>query len=142
MECFRPITIHGPDYSGPVPCGKCFACQSNRRKDWFLRIKYELFYSLQSLTVTLTYDDEHLPKRVPHLDHEDKLPVGIAEFDRRLGNSLDNAMYWYHPYCIDDVQKFFKLMRKNWKFRYFGVAEYGSKRGRPHYHIIFICFHT
>lgn len=45
-----------------VPCGKCFACQSNRRRDWHMRIKYEMLHCLQSFTVTLTYDNLHLPE--------------------------------------------------------------------------------
>ena len=36
----------------------------------------------------------------------------------------------------DDLQKFFKRLRKFVKFRYFGCGEYGSKNLRPHYHII------
>lgn len=35
-----------------------------------------------------------------------------------------------------DVQRFLKRLRKKHSVRYFGCGEYGSTRGRPHYHII------
>lgn len=37
-----------------------------------------------------------------------------------------------------DLQGFFKRLRfHGYKFRYFGVGEYGSKTKRPHYHVLF-----
>lgn len=36
----------------------------------------------------------------------------------------------------DDLQKFFKRLRKFTSFRYFGCGEYGSHTKRPHYHLI------
>lgn len=102
-----------------------------------MRIKYELYYTLQSLTVTLTYDDEHLPLKILYKE-ETLNHSGISDLDKvEYDTLLDTVGFWYHPYKIDDVQKFFKLLRKHYKFRYFGVAEYGAKRARPHYHIIF-----
>lgn len=128
MRCFHPITVRGPDYTGPVPCGKCFACQSNRRKDWHMRIKYEMLTNLQSYTVTLTYDDDHLPSKEYFVD-----------FDP-LKNPLKHG-FWYHPIKVEHVQLFFKRLRKSGlSFRYFGVGEYGGNTARPHYHIIFF-FH-
>lgn len=38
---------------------------------------------------------------------------------------------------VADVQKFIKRLRKaGFKFRYFGVGEYGSQTRRPHYHFL------
>lgn len=43
---------------------------------------------------------------------------------------------------VSDVQKMMKRLRKRnafgRPFRYFGVSELGSKRGRPHFHLIFL----
>lgn len=43
-----------------------------------------------------------------------------------------------HSIHKEDLQKFFKRLRKNTKvkMRYFACGEYGEKRGRPHYHAI------
>lgn len=125
MQCFKPIFVRGPDQP-PVPCGKCFACQSNRRKDFFMRVKYELLHSLYSLTLTLTYDDEHISSPIPYWPTDDPL--------YKIDHEPD---YYYHPIDLDHVQRFFKRLRKaGYKFRYFGVGEYGSRSARPHYHII------
>lgn len=40
----------------------------------------------------------------------------------------------------EDVQLFFKRLRKKYTFRYFGCGEYGGKTLRPHFHIIFFGF--
>ena len=91
-----------------------------------MRVKYEMLHSLYSLTLTLTYDDDHIPKLIPYYAEKDPL--------YRIDHDPD---YLYHPIDLDHVQRFFKRLRKaGFKFRYFGVGEYGSKRARPHYHII------
>lgn len=64
----------------------------------------------QSIFVTLTYNDEHLP--------------GI---DVHPGGTLYKR----------DLQLFFKKLRKaGLKFRYLAVGEYGEKHQRAHYHAI------
>ena len=37
----------------------------------------------------------------------------------------------------DDLQRFFKRLRKKFKFRYVASGEYGEKTRRPHFHIAF-----
>jgi len=39
---------------------------------------------------------------------------------------------------VDDCQRFFKRLRKRYKFRYFLCGEFGSRTMRPHYHML--CF--
>lgn len=97
-----------------------------------MRVKYECLYSLYSLTLTLTYDDENLPKLVPYYVHPFD-PGSCDEINEAIKPEPD---YYFHPIDLDHVQRFFKRLRKKYQFRYFGVGEYGSKRGRPHYHII------
>lgn len=38
--------------------------------------------------------------------------------------------------CRREIQLFLKRVRRKHPVRYFGCAEYGSLRGRPHYHVI------
>lgn len=43
-----------------------------------------------------------------------------------------------HRLYKPDLQKLFKVMRKRgFVFTYYAIGEYGSKKGRPHYHIMF-----
>ena len=128
MECLSPIRlkaqsarvarIYGDSYF--VPCGKCPACIDRQRKQWFVRIKQEYKHSINSFFVTLTYHDSFLPR-----------------------NSLG-----FPTFCKRDIQKFIKRLRFNLephykkyslpiRLRYFFIGEYGSKKGRPHWHGIF-----
>lgn len=130
MQCFNPITIRSPAYTGPVSCGHCFACQSNRRKDFAFRLKQEMKHSVCSYTLTLTYDDMHLPPLQSYSD--DPVKAYLTE-----SGVCDLHTFYYHPYDMRDIQLFHKKLRKHFKLRYFGVAEYGSNSNRPHYHIIY-----
>ena len=121
MECLSPVIITQDDSRGvrrvPVPCGKCAACLSNRRSDWAFRLEMELKYCKScAYFVTITYDDEHLPRA------ENGTPT----------------------LCKRDVQLFFKKFRKEFpdeKLRYFLVGEYGTDFKRPHYHFLLFGVH-
>lgn len=95
-----------------VPCGKCMACLSNRKRDWVFRLMQEHRHCLSSHFITLTYDDEHLVR------NQFNIPVLVP----------------------GDLQKFMKRYRKFFfndkKIRFFAVGEYGSETLRPHYHIL------
>ena len=105
----------GSSFTRMVPCGKCIDCLQKRRNDWVFRIKQELKVSSSAFFVTLTYNDENLPR-----DENDNPCVEIK-----------------------DVQLFFKRLRKKiqpHKIRYFLTSEYGGTTYRPHYHFILFNF--
>lgn len=118
MLCISPLRIKRPNGFGnsdiiEVPCGKCYACLSNKRAAWAFRLQKEEQYSSSAYFFTLTYQD-------------DKVPVNEAGYP-----------------CVskDDIQRFMKRLRKMYapnKIRYFVTSEYGPTTHRPHYHgIIF-----
>lgn len=84
------------------------------------------------LFITLTYSDKHLPRTL------DEHP----ELRKHYGDTLDQVTL-----KIRDVQLFTKLLRKEnakhttHQYRYYLAGEYGSKYGRPHYHIIAFNLH-
>lgn len=94
-----------------VPCGKCLACLERKRNTWSYRLEYELKSHYFATFVTLTYSDENLPK---------DLSVSRRE-----------------------LQLFIKLLRFHLKkpIRYYAIGEYGTKYGRPHYHLIIYGLH-
>lgn len=67
MPCFNPIALK---HNNPlllnsgrvVPCGSCIGCLKMRRDAWSIRLKEELKVSEKATFLTLTYNDEHLPK--------------------------------------------------------------------------------
>lgn len=97
-----------------VPCGRCGACLHNRRIDWSFRLNQELKIHLCAKFITLTYNDENVPK-------------------------TDSGL---HSLRKTDYQKWFKKIRKkqskytSTRIRYYGVGEYGTNTNRPHYHVI------
>lgn len=105
MQCPRPFAFNDM----LLPCGHCIICKTNKMSDWLIRIVHEAQASIQSLFVTLTYDNDHL-----------------------VVNDDDQGIL-----VKADLQKFFKRLRKQGcKVRYYAVGEYGTKFGRPHYHVI------
>lgn len=90
----------------PFRCGNCDPCRVNRRRIWTHRIYLESFKHGDSCFVTLTYDNEHLPK----------------------GGSLERK-------DVQKWLKRLRQAFKDVKIRYFLVGEYGDRTFRPHYHV-------
>lgn len=111
-KCITPFHVKDK-FTGeyiPVPCSKCPPCKKRRTSGWSFRLVKEGERSLSALFVTLTYNTETVP---------------ITENGFM---NLDKA----------DVQKFMKRLRKlsKQKLKYYVCGEYGTKRMRPHYHLI------
>lgn len=76
MPCTRPLAAYralggGVEFDSRrarlpqsflLPCGQCQACRLRLARDWTVRIMHESMMHERSCFVTLTYDDEHLPR--------------------------------------------------------------------------------
>lgn len=94
-----------------IRCGKCLSCKSAYAGSWATRLFLESICHAQSSCITLTYNDENLPEYGNiNLDH-------VTSFIRLLRQ-------WYNRKGVPI------------SIKYFGGAEYGSDKGRPHYHVI------
>ncbi|WNK12759.1 MAG: replication initiator protein [Microvirus sp.] len=83
MACFHPLTAFQAD-TGEIlfcergsirrelrlPCGKCVGCRLDRSYMWALRCMHEAQLYDRSLFVTLTYDDEHVPRSLRYADFQ------------------------------------------------------------------------
>lgn len=110
------IDKNGNEYGFNVRCGKCIECLQQISSEWALRICLEASRYEENCCITLTYNDVHLP-----------------EPDR----------YGVSPVVKRDIQLFMKRLRKAISpktVRYFCSGEYGSEKGRPHYHLILFGF--
>lgn len=111
MPCLTPIDVKGPQWSIvrryiAVPCGRCVGCRLERARQWTIRIMHEAQEHRDNCFITLTYRDEEL----------------------KYGSTQATL-------CKDDLQRFWKRLRKEVKdVRYFAAGEYGERGGRPHYH--------
>lgn len=88
-------------------CGQCTPCRINKSREWVCRMSLEAREHPYSAFVTLTYNDETLPK-----------DGSVSKRD--LQNFLKRLRKEIHPRLI----------------RFYGVGEYGDKSWRPHYHLI------
>jgi len=90
-----------------LPCGKCLSCLLERARQWAVRCMHEARMHEQNSFLTLTYDNEHLPKdgslKVEH----------CQDFMKRLRSRISPT-----------------------KVRFFLGGEYGEKLSRPHYHVL------
>lgn len=98
-----------PYMIGPLPCacGRCMPCRVNKKRNWTFRLELEALGHLDSCVATLTYNEWNLPE----------------------GGTL----------VREHAQKWIRALRKVYapkKIRYYLVGEYGSKKKRPHYHVI------
>lgn len=122
MPCYHPISgyitkgttksfsIHQPRTGLPffaqtIPCNQCIGCRLERSRQWAMRCMHESQLHKESCFVTLTYNNENLP-RSGSLDKRD-----FQLFIKRLRASL-----------------------KKKRIRYYHCGEYGETLGRPHYH--------
>ena len=105
MLCSNPISIN----AGLVGCGQCLACRINKRREWVHRIMLESSVRGDNAFVTLSYNDENLP---------------------RLEDGRGNLV----PKDMQDWLKRFRKSIEPIKVRYYGVGEYGDDTERPHFH--------
>jgi hypothetical protein len=95
-----------------VACGQCLGCRADHARTWAARMVHESQMHDQNCFITLTYEDEHMP---------------------RLFSGGPGTLYKPH------FQKFMKRLRKRFsgrKIRYYQCGEYGDQLDRPHYHAV------
>lgn len=89
-----------------LPCGKCIECRLDYARQWAIRCVHEAQMHPENCFITLTYDDEHLPK-------DGKLDYShFQKFMKKLRKLQDAPM------------------------GVFVTGEYGEKTKRPHWHAI------
>lgn len=97
-----------------VTCGHCILCMDKKAKEWSTRSSCETQTAIYPpVFITLTYDDAFLPSDGVNKKH-------LQNFIKRFREN------WCRMYKV-----------KRLDLRYFAVSEYGSKYGRPHYHLLF-----
>lgn len=91
-----------------MPCGRCMACRIAKSREWTARLLHEMESHNVSSFVTLTYAEDYLPVS------GDLVKAHLQGYFKRLRSALS----------------------KGRKIKYYACGEYGTKRGRPHYHAI------
>ena len=117
-----------------IPCGKCIQCRIDYTRTWAIRCYLECLQWEHNYMITLTYDNEHVPKNGEKLTLQQE---DFQKFMKRFRDHWDRKHDWKY---IDDNQP---------GIRYFNAGEYGGsdeytdtkgqkRKGteRPHYHFI------
>lgn len=89
-----------------IPCGKCEGCRVDKANDNATKAFLEAQNWPQNAFLTLTYDNDHLPK--------------FRSLSKR-----DLQLFW---------KRLRKTLPKNQKIKYLACGEYGPVTLRPHYH--------
>lgn len=108
-----------------IPCGKCWQCRLAYSRNWANRLMMELEDHDEAWFLTLTYDNDHVPRSY-YADPETGEAKESLTLDKR------------------DWVLFMKRLRKEYdakKIRFFASGEYGSSTARPHYHAIVYDLH-
>lgn len=103
MEGYKDLTLL-------LPCGRCRGCRLEQSRQWAIRCVHEASLHKDNCFITLTYNDEHLPK----------------------DGSLDKRNF------ILFMKKLRKKFGAN--IRFFQCGEYGDKLSRPHHHVCLFNF--
>lgn len=126
MSCNRKfiVRLKKSGYLVRVGCGHCPDCLRNKQRELAIRLQYDLNSSrcIDSLFVTLTYDDTHLEYNV---------------IDNKTGEIYELPSVNKHT-----IQTYLKRVRKSLGYDpkrtelyYYLTGEYGATK-RPHYHAI------
>ena len=93
-----------------VPCGQCVGCRLERSRQWAIRCVHEASLHERNCFITLTYNNENLPKDESlHVRH-------FQLFMKKLRKKYGKGIRFYH------------------------CGEYGENFGRPHYHALLFGF--
>lgn len=127
MPCFKPLdaqilvqprsgrqTVNvlrkgSPYRNAELPCGRCIGCRIEKSREWAIRCVHEASMHDSNAFLTLTYNDENLPK------DGTLVPEHLTGFIKKLRNKKRNTEV---------------------TIRYFGCGEYGEQLSRPHYHVL------
>lgn len=97
-----------------MPCGKCAACRLNKSSEWATRVVHEMQYCTESCFITLTYKDAP--------DGYSLVKKDVQDFMKRLRSNLSRSVKGEHG----RIRSFF------------ACGEYGTQKGRPHYHVLIL----
>lgn len=112
--CVNPVYL--PEKGVEVACHQCWQCIRRKIDDWTGRCVAESQTALATRSVTLTYGRDN---RIGDIDHVKAACLTYSDVQKYLRSLRDSG---YRP------------------LRYFVVGEYGSRKGRAHWHII-LFFH-
>jgi hypothetical protein len=115
-----------------LPCGQCTGCRLERSKQWAIRCVHEASLYENNCFITLTYNNENLPKDFSLNKRDFQL------FMKRLRKKYVPT----NPYDKKTQEALYDQFHKKHEIRFYHCGEYGEPTefnnyvARPHYHAI------
>ena len=110
--------------AGTFGCGQCFVCRLNQSRKWALRVALEQRVSVDTIFITLTYDQEHCPSELSKDDAQKFLKrlrkkhkfryYLCGEYGTKTKRPHYHAML-YFPYVVE-FPDFYHDLANSWKF--------------------------
>lgn len=126
MRCLNPLTLKNPAYDGrditqkflKVPCGKCTACLSNKRRQWCFRLENEVANSTSAYFITLTYNEQNCPEYVNKKHCQDFLKrfrkrvdfrglryFLVSEYGETFGRPHYHLLLFNYPHTMEHLRR-------------------------------------
>lgn len=132
MKCLSPVKIRNPNWDTrpwqyrylKVPCGKCTACLSNKRREWSFRLEKEVEVSSSAFFITLTYDNDNCPICVNKKDCQNFLKrfrksiephriryFLVSEYGDEIGRPHYHLLLFNYPFDLPSLRA---TLKKTW----------------------------
>lgn len=130
VKCFSPLVLKDSrGYPYQVPCGRCVACQNNKRSSLSLKLRLEEYTYKYCYFLTLTYDDDHLPLFSLGRDPLTQDFIRLYPYSRRLRNDsfIDDFCGDFYNFDSDFVDKmdYYSSFVINYERKYHKSCVYG-----------------
>lgn len=130
VKCLSPIRLRdGYGFSYFVPCGKCVACQNNKRSSLSLKLRLEEYTSKYCYFLTLTYDDKNLPLFSLGTDLQTNDFLRIYPYSERMRSDSMISDFCSDFYNFDsdfvDMMDYYASFVQNYERKYHKTCVYG-----------------
>lgn len=130
VKCLSPIRLRdGSGLPYLVPCGKCVACQNNKRSSLSLKLLLEEHTSKYCYFLTLTYDDKNLPLFSLGTDLQTNDFLRIFPYSERMRSDSMVSDFCSDFYNFDSVlvdqMDYYASFVQNYERKYHKSCVYG-----------------
>lgn len=130
VKCLHPIRLHdGQGFPYLVPCGKCVACQNNKRSSLSLKLRLEEYTSKYCYFLTLTYDDKNIPLFTLGTDLQTSDFLRVYPYSERMRSDSMISDFCSDFYNFDsdfvDMMDYYSAFVRNYERQYHKTCVYG-----------------
>ena len=130
VKCLSPIRLRdGSGFPYLVPCGKCVACQNNKRSSLSLKLRLEEHTSKYCYFLTLTYDDNNIPLFSLGTDLQTNDFLRIYPYSERMRSDSMVSDFCSDFYNFDsdfvDMMDYYSAFVQNYELQYHKSCVYG-----------------